>query len=123
MSRISKDLAASAHHPATTGNSQTMQSLRRVTGKVPRIAIIGAGVSGLRCADVLVQGGAAVTVFEARDRIGGRVHQMESGGYLMDMGANWIHGWEKGNPIAKLAEQTRTVVFDPEFSGAVFDSE
>lgn len=39
----------------------------------PHIGIIGAGISGLRCADILIQNGARVTILEARDRIGGRV--------------------------------------------------
>ena len=39
----------------------------------PHIGIIGAGLSGLRCADILLQNGARVTILEARDRIGGRV--------------------------------------------------
>lgn len=39
----------------------------------PHVGIIGAGLSGLRCADILVQNGARVTILEARDRIGGRV--------------------------------------------------
>lgn len=38
-----------------------------------RVAVIGAGVSGLRCASVLLENGFDVTIFEARDRIGGRV--------------------------------------------------
>lgn len=42
-------------------------------GKSPHVAIIGAGISGLRCADILGQNGAQVTIFEARDRVGGRV--------------------------------------------------
>lgn len=37
------------------------------------IGIIGAGLSGLRCADILIQNGTRVTILEARDRIGGRV--------------------------------------------------
>jgi predicted NAD/FAD-binding protein len=45
----------------------------RPKGKVPNIAIVGAGISGLRCADVLIQSGAKVTIYEARNRIGGRV--------------------------------------------------
>lgn len=49
------------------------------------------------------------------------MHQVESGGYLMDMGPNWIHG-TKGNPIMSLAEQTKTVVLDPEESGALYDT-
>jgi phytoene dehydrogenase-like protein len=44
----------------------------------PHIGIIGAGISGLRCADILIQNGARVTILEARDRIGGRVCVPES---------------------------------------------
>jgi phytoene dehydrogenase-like protein len=51
-----------------------MQKFLRPKGKVPNIAIVGAGVSGLRCADVLIKSGARVTIYEARDRIGGRVY-------------------------------------------------
>ena len=121
MSRISRDLANSAHHPQTNGDVGTMQSLRQAVGRVPNIAIIGAGVSGLRCADVLIRSGANVTVYEARNRVGGRLHQQESGGHLMDMGPNWIHG-SKGNPIVRLAEKTGTAVMEPVESSASFDS-
>lgn len=38
-----------------------------------RVAIIGAGVSGLRCATVLLKNSFDVTIFEARNRVGGRV--------------------------------------------------
>ncbi|KFY26110.1 hypothetical protein V493_04256 [Pseudogymnoascus sp. VKM F-4281 (FW-2241)] len=41
-------------------------------GFTPRICIVGAGISGLRAADVLLQHGFHVTILEARDRIGGR---------------------------------------------------
>jgi len=37
------------------------------------VCIVGAGISGLRCADVLLSNGFEVTILEARDRIGGRV--------------------------------------------------
>ena len=37
------------------------------------VCIVGAGVSGLRCAEVLAQEGLKVTILEGRDRIGGRV--------------------------------------------------
>jgi hypothetical protein len=40
---------------------------------VPHVAIVGAGISGLRTAELLLQHGMKVTIFEARDRIGGRV--------------------------------------------------
>lgn len=39
----------------------------------PRVAIVGAGLAGLRCAQVLLDKGFNVTIFEARDHVGGRV--------------------------------------------------
>lgn len=42
-------------------------------GRVPHVGIVGAGLSGLRCADILLQRGVRVTILEARDRVGGRV--------------------------------------------------
>ena len=39
----------------------------------PRVAVIGAGFAGLAAASRLADAGIAVTVFEARERVGGRV--------------------------------------------------
>jgi len=49
--------------------------LRRVLpkGRSLRVCIVGAGMAGLRTADVLLQHGAQVTILEARNRVGGRV--------------------------------------------------
>ena len=56
-------------------NGGASAMIRRTLPKsrVPRVCVVGAGVSGLRCADVLSGKGMEVTVVEARDRIGGRV--------------------------------------------------
>jgi len=86
------------------------------------VAVIGAGVSGLRCADVLTRAGTHVTIFEARNRIGGRVHQVENGGYLVDAGSNWIHG-TIGNPIMELAKKTKTAVLEPVERSMIFNTE
>jgi len=43
------------------------------SGRKPHVCIVGAGVAGLRCAEVLIDHGVEVTVYEARDRVGGRV--------------------------------------------------
>jgi phytoene dehydrogenase-like protein len=45
-----------------------------------KVGIVGAGVSGLRCATVLLENGFDVTIIEARDRLGGRVSAPFSGG-------------------------------------------
>lgn len=69
-----------------------------------RIAIIGAGMAGLTAAQKLAGAGRQVVVFEARDRIGGRVWTDRSLGTPLDLGASWIHGPE-GNPISALADR------------------
>ncbi len=75
MSRVHDDLDRSCHHSSSAQNENfnKMQQAIRPKGKIPNIAIIGAGISGLRCADVLIKSGARVTIYEARNRIGGRV--------------------------------------------------
>lgn len=85
------------------------------------IAIVGAGVSGLRCADVLLQNGFQVAVFEGRDRVGGRVHQqLLENGHWVDMGPNWIHG-TSGNIMLDMAEETETTAEDIMDISCVFD--
>ena len=44
-----------------------------VSSRAEHVGVVGAGASGLRCADVLLKNGFQVTILEARDRIGGRV--------------------------------------------------
>jgi hypothetical protein len=124
MSRIATDLEYCLQHSMLNGGpaSDNMQRLLRMKDRVPHVAIIGAGLAGLRCADVLIQSGVKVTIYEARDRVGGRIHQIESAGRLLDLGPNWIHGNVKSNPISKLAAKTKTVLHEWEDRQAVIDS-
>ena len=69
-----------------------------------KIVIIGAGAAGLAAGSLLTKHGFDVTVLEARNRIGGRMHTDYSFGIPFDLGASWIHGTE-GNPIVDLAHQ------------------
>ncbi|KAH7011494.1 hypothetical protein EDB80DRAFT_876157 [Ilyonectria destructans] len=92
----------------------TMEGLKQRTkgdlGSKPHVAVVGAGMSGLRCADILLQYGFNVTVIEARNRVGGRMHQETlPNGHLVDLGPNWIHG-TTDNPMLDLAKQTNTAV-------------
>ena len=69
-----------------------------------RAGIVGAGMSGLAAAHKLAAAGVDVAVFEARERIGGRVWTDDRLGLPLDLGASWIHG-VRGNPLAPLSDK------------------
>lgn len=56
------------------------------------VIVIGAGVSGLAAAGVLARAGVSVQLFEARHRLGGRVHGTwdDTLGLPVELGAEWI---------------------------------
>ncbi|KAK0627879.1 hypothetical protein B0T14DRAFT_563646 [Immersiella caudata] len=91
----------------------------------PHICIIGAGISGLRCADILLSHGFRVTILEARNRIGGRICQSDALGYVADIGPNWIHAWtdsDEPHPVYKLAKDTETPLHYWNNKQLIFDS-
>lgn len=56
-----------------------------------RVAVVGAGFAGLAAADALTAAGVEVVVFEARDRVGGRVWSRElRNGAVIEMGAEFV---------------------------------
>lgn len=57
------------------------------------VLIIGAGAAGLAAAKELSEAGRKVTVVEARDRIGGRIHTLHHNAETpIELGAEFIHG-------------------------------
>ncbi|KAL7623239.1 hypothetical protein AAE478_006920 [Parahypoxylon ruwenzoriense] len=93
----------------------------RSSARKPHVAVVGAGFSGLRCTDVLLQHGFEVTLIEGRNRLGGRVYQSKlPSGHLVDAGPNWIHG-TNDNPILDLAKESGTAVGLWEDKSSVFD--
>jgi monoamine oxidase len=68
-----------------------------------RVAVIGAGIAGLAAARTLAEGSREVEIFEARDRLGGRIRTSRELGPPLDMGASWIHGIN-GNPLTAIAD-------------------
>ncbi len=70
-------------------DEKSSESYHILMGK-PRVVILGAGLAGLACADLLSRRGYDVAVVEARGRIGGRVMTERLGPYLVEMGGEWI---------------------------------
>jgi monoamine oxidase len=56
------------------------------------VLVLGAGMAGLTAARVLTQRGLRVTVLEARERVGGRIHSVLSHGSVVELGAEFVHG-------------------------------
>ncbi len=73
--------ATDSEAPGTMGaalrsGERAAEEVLRAAADDERIAVIGAGLAGAAAASRLVSSGAQVTVFEARDRVGGRVHSI-----------------------------------------------
>lgn len=95
-------LYQSTVHAAHESGLRVAEAVRNAGHK--RVAIVGAGMAGLTAAVRLGAVGLDVTVWEARDRIGGRLQTDTSLGVASDLGASWIHGPD-GNPLTELADQ------------------
>lgn len=56
----------------------------------PRILVIGAGAAGVAAATRLIaKGYKNLTILEAENRIGGRIHTVPFGANVVDLGAQW----------------------------------
>ncbi|MEU8923143.1 NAD(P)/FAD-dependent oxidoreductase [Kitasatospora sp. NPDC048545] len=72
------------------------------------VIVVGAGASGLNCARLLHREGLTVVVYEARDRLGGRIRTFHpaDGGPPLELGAQVVHG--EHNPVHELVGPGRT---------------
>lgn len=70
----------------------------------PQIVVIGAGLSGLTAAYRLQEKGFDVQVYEARNRVGGRVFTVNIEGHIAELGAQNIKDGGEAANILKLIE-------------------
>jgi monoamine oxidase len=96
-----------------------------------RVAIVGAGLAGLACADALKAKGVLATVFEASDRVGGRCYSLrrffpdqvaERGGEFIDTGHTTVRGYANrfGLALEDVAKEPGEVFY---FAGGGLHSE
>ncbi|XP_043700582.1 polyamine oxidase 2 [Telopea speciosissima] len=74
----------------------------RSQSRSPSVIVIGGGFAGIAAARALHDASFQVVLLESRDRIGGRVCTDYSFGFPVDMGASWLHGVCKENPLAPI---------------------
>ncbi len=103
--RLSALIAAYTVATACASESSPQPSAVKNPAAPGQILVIGAGIAGLAAARTLQDQGRAVTVLEARNRMGGRVWTDRTTwpDLPVDLGASWIHGI-RGNPITDLVK-------------------
>jgi len=113
--RSRRDFLAAGAAAAASVSLSRCASLAPTSRRGERVIVIGAGIAGLSCAYRLRQAGIAVRVFEAQNRVGGRVSSLrghfddgqvaELGGELIDTGHAHLRrlARELGLPIDDLA--------------------
>jgi monoamine oxidase len=97
-------------------------SVRASTVTDTDVIIIGAGVAGISAARKLKAAGVRTIIFEARDRIGGRVlTDTHTLGRAFDRGPYWLHN-KATNPLVPLARDAGVGLVESSFKNAnIFD--
>lgn len=76
------------------------------------VIVVGAGFAGLIAARELEGAGYEVTVFEARDRIGGRAWTENRMGAQLELGATWVH-WMQPFVWTEMTRYGQTIYPSP----------
>lgn len=96
---------------AISSGERVVDEIRERAQRGERIAVIGAGLAGATAAAGLVDAGMEVTVFEARDRVGGRVHSRSDDSWPMpvQLGA-WLFAADDADLIDRLSARDIGIV-------------
>lgn len=84
-------------------------------GNRTQVAIVGGGLAGLALAERLQQAGLDFQVFEARERLGGRVESVTCMGAGFDLGPAWF--WSIQPRMATLCDRLGLPVFEQYSTG------
>lgn len=79
------------------------------------MAIVGGGLAGLALADHLDCHGIDYQLFEASDRLGGRMESADASGGVFDLGPAWF--WSIQSRMIKLCQRLQLTVFEQYSAG------
>jgi monoamine oxidase len=99
------------HAAAAAGGTVTVASafprlLSAIGQELPRAVVVGAGIAGLNAAYQLKKAGVEATVFEARNRLGGRIFSVQGAvgdGLVTDLGGSFINS-DHGDMLSLVDE-------------------
>src|SRR5215469_7196384 len=83
------------------------------------VVIIGGGIAGLSAAKELLHQGCTVTVLEAKERFGGRIHTIRDGSLPVELGAEFIHG--KSKPLLNAIRAAQLAIDDVPARNQLFE--
>ena len=110
----SSDAPATVHGAQASG-ARSAQEVIDVADAKEVVAVLGAGVAGLAAARALHDAGYSVVIFEARDRIGGRVATVRADTWPIpvELCASWVHDIEASDLAETLSNlDINTAAFD-----------
>jgi monoamine oxidase len=99
----------------TAGSLAGVDRFKVFLSKPSSVIVIGAGFAGLAAANYLKKKNLHVTVLEARNRIGGRVHSFEipNENLVIELGAEWVGNSHER--IISLCDEFKLELFNNQF--------
>lgn len=84
---------------------------------MPKVVIIGSGISAMAAARELSQNGIKVIILEAMNRVGGRIHTKKIDDRNYDLGASWMHDTLMNPLFLECVKEGFTLEYDDESHG------